>query len=314
MALPVLATDSDDGQQQGDPPVPGPEEGVDRSEALLQELSKVLVKQKGLLHGSMQMLADRLETSAATAGRLLQVLGEISAQQQENTLKGVLRYIELRAKTGSLNARLFCQHVKHDETQLYLKANYAGHHSEDMLAKVHVIQMEWAAHLEITDTRSEPPVPLVLSGAYFPLLRITENTRAETMAALLRQTTSLPAEAAVFARRVRMLETDECGSNLKAEQMIRDESSAYLHTLCAAHKIHSVSAKAWVQFPDLHKGIVKTLRALRAPGHLQRFMLSLTRLVEEVEITSACLSQSAMEYRSKAIEAFSQTSQGQHVA
>ena len=275
---------------------------------ILLKLADVLVNKKGLLLGTVESMAQKFGVSETTISRTLAALGELVVRSEHATLKGALQYVELMTKSGSIRPRVFCQHVKYDETQLHIRASYPGHDLVDMIGKVHVIQQQWTALLEYTPGWGEPSL-LQISGSFSPVIRVTENNTGETIGALLFDVTVMPKEVAVFERKVRAVETDEHGSNLKAEQLIRDRSWEYLHTLCGAHKIHGIASKMWLQFADLHKGVVKTLKVLRSPGGMSKLMDAMNHCIDNVEISSACLSQSAIEYRDRVIQAFGPTLQ-----
>ena len=206
--------------------------------ALLRKLANSMERGRGILHGTIRRIAEDMQISSQTVTRLFQCLAELARQQQEGALTGFLRYVELMAQGGHLTPRLFCQHIKHDETQLPCRANYPGSDTEVMLAKTHVIQREWLAVLDVEPRAGakEDQRPLLVCGALSPIIQITQNIKAETLCELLKKVTALPSEVQVFAQRVRVLETDECGSNLKAEQMLRSPDVQYLHSICAAHK------------------------------------------------------------------------------
>eukprot|EP00971_Amphidinium_carterae_P040789 800522-Amphidinium_carterae.1 len=115
----------------------------------------------------------------------------------------------------------------------------------------------------------------VLEGEFSPSIRASENSTGETTLAVLESCPKPPAELlALFKTCVRHCETDECGSNARAEQLflLQQEQVPWLHCHfhCLAHKAHACASKTWALQPTTVSSVIHTCKVLQGSGALAR--------------------------------------------
>ena len=146
----------------------------------------------------------------------------------------------------------------------------------------------------------------LVRGDYSPAIRLSENATADTIAAVLRNTTSLGSpRPANFERHVVVVESDECPANTRALEILRTPGRSFLHAFCAAHKAHAVANKSWLDHQELHAGLVKTLKVLKGPGVFPRFCDNLLGVLDHAELlVQRPLGSAAIAHRQKVMQTF----------
>ena len=251
--------------------------------AFLGKVARILEGKLKHIYGSVSTMAKEVGKSQRHVVRALHALAEAAAREQSAVQEGVLSYANLRRHSG-LRRCVFLQHIQHDETQVRLVASHPGGQPHEHRGRLHVVQHSWSCLLEDAEHASY----FLVSGEFSPALRLSENATGETIAEVLNSTTGpqspLADIIAGFERHCTVVESDECPANNRALKMIRTEDEPCFHGHCAAHKVHAVANKSWLQHQDLHTGLVKTLKVLKSPGVLPRFLEKLLGILDEAEI------------------------------
>ena len=257
---------------------------------------------------NLETIAERLGCSRRHLQRVWCALAELSCKQQLLTRDRVLQYVVAQAEAKTVVPLLYIAHTKYDESPLRLQCRYSLNDQQVTLTKVFAIEHSWCVLLEyklLGETKH-----LFLQGALSPRIQGAESATAETIASIMQQCDQMPSSSDVCMERWRLTETDEGPSNLKAEAMLSrvysPEGWLCSHTLCCAHKVHSIASKTWALQKEPLTGTIRTLLTLQSPGALPRFQESLLALVEEELQVRYCtpLSPEAISYRKRTMELF----------
>ena len=282
--------------------------------------ARALLMGQKALQETTASLARQLCTSQRHVARCLRGIGESVMVAQHSSLQQFLSYLSLLADGGHLRRRLFIHHIRHDETQRVIVGRFPDGETQEQRGKIHVIQHEWIAVTETTSTNTlEPSETRVFKGSFSPMIRLTQNATAESIAEVLQQTDPIPVgDSGVdgFEAKIRVFETDECGANLKAQSILEngprdggDDSVPWMHlaTVCVGHKCHTVALKTWMHFDQLHQGLCKSLRMLRMPGVWPKFVEVTVELALDVDIIvgPVVLEDVAVAHRQAVLELFS---------
>ena len=110
----------------------------------------------------------------------------------------------------------------------------------------------------------------------------------------------------------RLIETDECSANLRAEKILAEHymvgpEEGNIHIICSAHLGHQVAQRCWDFYREMQSGLLKTLQFLRCPGMFQKMLHTMMQRLDGdwVLVQNAPLSQEADSYRRTVLECFS---------
>ena len=275
----------------------------DAQTALLDKLGETLHKNRSRCLSTLSQFAEECDTSVRNVVRCMHALAETLAVNQEALLHNFLRYVSLMQQSGVLRPILFAEHIKHDETQTFVIAKYPGCEQHAHKGKIHVIQHQWTALIEICRTGRH----LWICGSQSPKLKLSANATGETNHKVLECSLPSFAQRLPFQSRVKILETDEGSANLRCQNIMlhKEKDVSLLTTICSAHKTHAIGMKTWTRFEELQKMMIKTLRLLHSPGAYAKFVAAVLSRVDEVEILRTPLPPEAVAHRAAVIELFS---------
>ena len=269
------------------------EEADEDNQTLLARVAPLLQKGSRKVLSDFATQAQMVQTSRRNLLRGLTALGEACLQTQLRLEKSVLEYVSLMDRAKKYVPVLYLRHVKHDATPLHLHCQYqtgAGLTGTGFthVTKVTVIEVRWSVLLERVAAAEEPaeePRHLFLTGAYGVTMRSSENCTAETIMKLL-STSPQPEERllAPFLFKWRLVESDMCKANLRAEALLLQAGSwpsAVLHGVCGAHLCHHVAVKSWDMMDGVMSGCIQTYLALNRPGAMQRFTDAMVQEIAE---------------------------------
>ena len=268
-----------------------------------------LIMQKGYsrLMQNLESVAESLHTSRRHLQRVWKALAEQSCRQQLQARGAVLTYVETLAAAEALEAVLFISHNKYDESPLRLQCRFSEDDQHNSLTKVFAVEHSWAVVLE--HKANEDRKYLFLHGAFAPRILGTESATAETINKILERCDQMP-QVGCFGEKWRLTETDEGPNNMRAEAMLSrsflDNGWKTCHTICCAHRVHSVASKTWALQKLVLSGAIKTLLSLQAPGAFPRFLDSLLSITLDSLVIryNTVLSPSAQAHRTRTLSLF----------
>ena len=269
--------------------------------------SKMLGAARLLHRGSFKMSqgAQEIGTSRFQLVRLMRAAGECVSKHDADVFENVLAYCNMIVESKQGTAHLVHK-IKYDETRMHIRCSLQGGPIHDAFAKVFCILESWNIVLS-TPSRIAGQDRLVLCGGFAPKVRVGQSATGETIAELLSRALTISDIAKAKFPAWRLIETDECGANLRAEKIVSSwpGTPPKMHIICAGHKTHQVASKTWEHLKPLHAGVVKTMVFLRSPGMFGRFLQTFMRLLDSMlVITSAPLSPEAIKYRCTVLELF----------
>eukprot|EP00971_Amphidinium_carterae_P193409 3837991-Amphidinium_carterae.1 len=261
-------------------------------------------------------LLARLEDIAVDLGksprqtlRWLQAVAEASVRHQSVILQQVLCYVQLMQNAGSIVPKLLIHRVKHDETQMIVRATY-GKDTElhEHKARIFMVQEEWTVVVQVVGENADF---YVLKGGFSPKLVVGQSATGESIADVLEKTLIVPSIGyGVCEKSWQVLETDECPANIRAAKVFASDTGIevpVMHFCCNAHKAHQVAKNLWDTCPVLHSGLVQVIKVLKSPGMYQKFQDKLLEKVSEpnfLHITNEPLSEQAIQFRTTVLNIF----------
>ena len=262
----------------------------------------------------MQDLAVEMRKSPRQVMRMVRALAETALRHQASVLGQVVKYVQLMKLAGALQAKLLVHKVKHDETQMIVRASYSsptGHtRLHEHKARIFIVQEEWSLLVKApmrTDMKCESESYSVLKGAFSPKVVVGQSATGESIKKILDRTLEVPRLAYdVCEQSWVLLESDECGANGRAAKMSHSPSLPTMHFYCMGHKVHQISKMVWDRFPQVHKGVTHVLKVLKAPGLFQKFQDIVLQLLDTdcFVVSSAPLSPEAQRYRENVLSLF----------
>ena len=266
----------------------------------------LLQRQGRRVMNSLDTEAASLSMSRRHLQRALSALAESCHRCQALLHENTLKYIQALHFSKLCTPILMVHHLKHDESPLELKVQYDANEEFKQVTKIVVVESRWS--FLISQTRSEGEQFLLLSGTYATSLRASENATAETLVKILESCPQPSHEMSdMFLYRWRVVESDACRSNMRAEKLLADKDrrwpTATLHGVCSAHNCHHIATKCWLLLSDVLTGAINTLLVLKSPGAWTRFR---DALIEHVRINfvvlkGQTLSDTAERYRERAL-------------
>ena len=282
-------------------------------DGLPNKVAQLLVQHRSATLQKLEELAKVTNSSERNYLRTLHAVCENSLVTQEAVLSGVCRYLELQKQSPDFTVPLVLHKLKYDETPLKVRAQYGDGDLHEHTARVYVIQEEWIMLCRSRcETSSNQMTPrwnyLTLRGALSPQMRVAQNGTGDACAEMLQQTLVVPKHARGLAERTwKLIETDECGSNIRCEKVMQQPGVVNCHLFCSAHKAHQVCQVTWSHFKTTHAGAVQTLKTLKKPGMLQRFMDKFLQLIDQSDllvVRTAPLSEEDKMYRRTVLRLF----------
>eukprot|EP00971_Amphidinium_carterae_P334734 6470178-Amphidinium_carterae.1 len=271
------------------------EEEVKEEEEDLSALrwgAATLAKKYGAKVGRVGESLDGLHRSSVL--QRIRAAAEAACKAQESFLQRLLAIVGRLCHMGHFRPVTFIEHVAHDETKLEVKVRFpADSHSEKQQARCFVVEQSFSMLLEFIgapgDDNSAPQQFLTLEGSFSPSIRAGDTATGETIAAVLNNVnpTPLPLLQAAFPDVVRVIETDECGANPRAESLVMKERQekfpemeiGHLTSFCLCHKVHSAAAKSWTLQPDVVSGLINVAKFLQGPGTMKKLRDSVFHLL-----------------------------------
>ena len=245
---------------------------------------------------SLQTGAERCGVSSSTFTKYVHAAAEVIARRQFATLDGIVQYIKEMAGV-SLEPLAAVEHISYDATPAEVRAPVITDNARAVKVKVFAIEYEWAFLVKLLPTPLEGVVVdekskyLILRCVCSPAARMVENATAETTRNVLLSSQHLPRGVeSVFGSKIyRLSETDEDGSNLKAERLmasIRSEhfQDGLLHCVCTAHKAHAAAERTWALLPDIMSGLIHLSKAMADLAVMQAAKNMLVQEVAKLQV------------------------------
>eukprot|EP00971_Amphidinium_carterae_P032126 632497-Amphidinium_carterae.1 len=259
-------------------------------------------------------LAAECNRSRRQFVRDIQAVAEASLEYQEEFLQHVVDYCRLKELDvhAGFKVMLVIHHIKYDETPMHIRGNYSeGEELHAHVGKVFVLQEEYTFLVRQEVAQGMGHTYTTLKGAFSPQMRLLQNGTGDSIAAFLNASMVVPNHVAgIGQRHVRIVETDECAANLRAEKIMASTEKGELkkcHIICSGHKAHQIASRCWDSFPHLHAGLVKALSFLKQPGVFQQFQDEFLKCCESpdfIMIKMGPLDESAVEYRQQVLRLF----------
>ena len=281
----------------------GPE--AERSSSLYLRAAELMQKGQCKIMRDLETVAASLGTSRRHLVRLWSAIAEYARQEQVRIRDDILGYVASRRQAG-VRPVAFLTHNKFDETPLRLQTRYHMADQQVTLTKVFVVEHSWCMVLRYNTPALEGH--LCIEGAFAPQVYGAESATAETIANILQHSEALPLAANVFEEKWRL--TDEGPNNHRAEakmtRLHNNHGWQCAHTLCCAHKIHSIATKTWSLQKTCLTGVIRTLLTLESPGALARFQEALVDIAcSEVLVRyDVVLAPAAVQERAKIMQLF----------
>ena len=244
--------------------------------------------QRPLLLARVRDLAAEQRKSERQSLRELRAVAEASLQHQRLVLDRVVSYITLKRAASEVRPLLLLHRIKHDETQMTVRAGYSAHSENDdpelleHRARIFVVQEEWG--IVCSETKKATATDLscfLLQGA----------SSAKVITAILDKTCIVPSAAYGLCDNTWvLLESDECSANARAAKMAEAKApeAPVLHLFCSGHKLHQIAKTTWDHFPFLHKGLTQVLKVMKSPGMFQKFSDTMVDLVLRGDLLRVC--------------------------
>ena len=174
------------------------------------------------------------------------------------------------------DAICFLDRMSYDATpgKVYVSHGDEPSHSEKT-AKLFAIQQDWACLLRVRHPGSlndNDKKFLLLRGRFGTFARVGDRETAECVRNVLLKAGPLPAGLTAFKHVLRLAESDEHPSNVKAEKILPEArpeawAGSTLHAICVAHKVHPAAEKTWTLEPEVVSNMIHTYKVLGvAPG------------------------------------------------
>ena len=216
--------------------------------------------------------------------RNLRAVAESAWQYQARSLDSVVEYVDRMFGHG-VSGLAFIQRASYDATPCEAcVAHGAEEPNEKAKSKLFAVQRKWMALLQLDpsisgDAVADDPAPkafLALRGTFSDGARVVDRETGEGTRNVLHSVEHVPPRVhSVFSRVCRIAETDELGSNGKAERLLQETRHAKwkdsaIHSLCMGHKAHNAAEKTWLIASDLFSKMVHTNKTLHENGALMR--------------------------------------------
>ena len=315
---------SENKQQEGDA-IETQDDAVPESEPMART-AELLARSRHKLLNSLEATAEQLKISRRTLTRYINAVAEISWRHQQKILGSLVTYLQTLAERNHIQPLLVLHHIKYDETPMRVIESAGQDHLsiegaeqpcelsfEQRLTKVFVVEHSWTilCHWGSLNVHSPEfgPNCVAFQGSFSPAIRASSRGTAENIQEVLKRVWNVPDELSRLGRtHWRLVETDENGANTKAEKLIAegDERLCALQVTCLAHKCHSIAAKSWSSYPQLHRSIISTLKVLTG-GRMHSFMQHLMHEVDQrlvIGSLSGPLDDEAVLYRNHILQIF----------
>ena len=281
----------------------------DRGRAVLSHLQKNHRSSK--LGRACDELGAALKVSSGTAERYLQAMAEACCRGDSCILEDVCRY--LAARKVSLKALCYIHYQTYDETPLRcrLLMQAGDNHSVSQIAKVYVVSTSWVLGVKPVDA-GPGDHPMLLHGHWAPAMRAADSGTGKGIAAILDTCPQPPSMIdEICDIKVRLTDTDENGSNVKAERLwsLAKHGPGWVSSqyMCLGHKLHSVAEKTWAKNATVLSGAMHALLAIQTTPQLSELISSMNTLIEQHGQrlpASSMLSESATQFRKQILTAF----------
>ena len=226
---------------------------------------------------------------------------------QDQLSDSLATYVSAMVTAGVFLPVALIHRLSFDETPLKLAA-MGDHGMVTTLCKLFVYHSSWGAVVRSAEDGSA----FLLNAAWSPLLRTAESTCGECVAGVLRSAPVSPKQLEDLFRKkalLRCVETDEAGGNIRGERLFQSSRGdlpwIFLHSFCAAHKIHLMSERTWGLSKGTLKGALRSLLLFSSAAH---FSKSLHTLVEEIpkmcQVVYNDLSTEGQQYRKSILNSF----------
>eukprot|EP00971_Amphidinium_carterae_P044192 869392-Amphidinium_carterae.4 len=237
-----------------------------------------------------------------TALRRVRAAAETACVFQESFLRQLLVTVARLCDIGHFRAVSYVEHIMHDETKIEAKARFPNDtHSEKQQVRCFVVEQSVAMLLEFVGAEPQgdnsPRQFISLEAMFSPAIRAGETATGETIAAILQSVNPTPLELLTpFPDFIRIIETDECAANPRAESLVWNErkacypnmNMALLSSHCLCHKVHAAASKSWTLQAEVVSGLINVGKFLQGPGTMKRFRDSVLLLLgKQLEKTPA---------------------------
>ena len=129
----------------------------------------------------------------------------------------------------------------------------------------------------------QPPKFTILRGHDSPQVRVAAGNTGELTYATLRSCCTLPDLVRdTFTVKVRLSETDDAGSNSRAEASALTQQRGdwmHLHLLCMCHKVHSCAQRTFSLASATTSGIIHSCLQIATGGFVRRLREACLALV-----------------------------------
>ena len=247
---------------------------------------------------------------------------EMAIQQQSKSLDTIVMHVDNMVSLGQWKALLYLEHVCYDETTLDIRVQYEMHDEPlRQVSRIHVVDPGYALIIERLPLsfeegdREEKHKFAIIQGRLGVGVRSTDNATGEAIRSVLdsvaKPTTNL---TKIFRYCLRLAESDECGSNLRAESLLlhsrQQKGEEWLsgHIFCLAHKLHSSAVKSWALQARAVTGVIHSCKQLHQPGNMIAVNEAVAALLDtrfSVRYGPVVLSQVAQSFREHLIYYFS---------
>ena len=288
--LPVLQ----EWQQEGAHPGDGQDaDGEGALKTAAMDLEKAEGKHFYLWHSQQDHGSLRLRKRGMAAA------AEAATQEQAHLLERIAEYVRQMSVGHRFTPLALFVQESYDATNLTLRVVHEASLPEKEVSKTMVVEKQWAILLK---EQGEGKEHLCLRGSLSPIVRATSTGTGESTQAALASAVDIPAELrSLCPVRLRIAESDEAGSNTRAEALIAHHSPEpwfRQHMYCLAHKLHAACLKSWSLVPSFMSGLKHASLQLQGSGGMRRLQdkikalvtAKLTILDEDVELTQGAVS------------------------
>ena len=216
-------------------------------------------------------------------------------EAQRALFRNLCLYLWQMKEAGSLSPLLLLQRVSYDETPLRVALTWDSSEGRGTeVGKVFCMESSWAVLVKRCEGGSEDKPDEsestkgfeVYRGHFTPQLRAADAKNGEAISMVMSTCVDLIDELPVpdlFQRYVRLVDTDSCPANERAERLwaaFRPQWSRFL-VPCSAHRMHAASEKLLKMLPTWHKGVVRSLLLAQRSQNLSAMRRALMEVIRE---------------------------------
>ena len=218
--------------------------------------------------------------SSKTLTKRLSAVSEATVQMQSSIVSSLLKYLS-QMTSYTIKPIAYIERQAYDSTPAKLRVPQSGGQEEQRI-KLCMVENEIAFLVQRLDV--EIPCAkdyLLLKVPLSAAARVAERGTAENTLSVISSALSRPSGVHEAVPVWRIAETDEEGSNSRAERLLTSGSAkqwegATLHCFCSAHKVHCSAQRLWSLIPHIVTGCIHTLKScddistIKAIKHLMK--------------------------------------------